>query len=153
MSQNCLFLKPDVPQITWRQNLSAPSDSFRSRSRLSLTGISRALLVYPDWGELILSGEKIWELRSCITHFRGRFGIIYAGTGKIFGTAELVDSLPPIDPDHFTSHFANHRVPQGNVNIREKYRYPWLLRNPIKFIEPIPYRHPRGAVKWVILRE
>lgn len=110
---------------------------------------SRALIVLPVWGELLLSGSKPWELRSSKTNIRGRIGIIFSGSGFIFGSINLVDSLPPIDPETFDQHFLKHRVPFSEKSIREKYRFPWLMESQIRFRKPIPYIHPKGAVIWV----
>lgn len=50
----------------------------------------KGLIIKSKWADLILSGEKTWEIRGSQTHQRGRIGIIKSGTGKIFGSVELV---------------------------------------------------------------
>lgn len=41
-----------------------------------------------------------------------------------------------------------HMIQSGEV---EKWRFPWVLEDPVSFIDPVPYEHPSGAVIWVQL--
>ena len=51
--------------------------------------MDRALIVRQPWIDLILSGEKTWEMRSRPTNVRGRIGLIEQGTGLIVGECFL----------------------------------------------------------------
>ncbi|MBF4307663.1 ASCH domain-containing protein, partial [Vibrio anguillarum] len=41
--------------------------------------ISKGLIVDQPWIDLILDGQKCWEMRSHTTHFRGDFALIQKG--------------------------------------------------------------------------
>ncbi len=51
------------------------------------------LIIKPKWADLILTGQKTWEIRGSRTNKRGTIGIIKSGTGKVFGTVELTDCI------------------------------------------------------------
>ena len=53
----------------------------------------KGLIIKAPWIDYILSGKKTWEIRGCNTKIRGEIALIQSGTGKIYGTVELVDSL------------------------------------------------------------
>jgi len=36
-----------------------------------------------------------------------------------------------------------------DLQLLEKWRFPWVLENARRFETPIPYKHPRGAMIWV----
>lgn len=111
----------------------------------------KGLIIKPHWADLILAGVKTWEIRSSNTNIRGTVAIIKSGTGKIFGTVELVES-GEIDVIDFSFNREKHRLSQEQEKgITYKNPHAWVLRNPIRFDEPIPYKHPQGAVIWVNL--
>jgi hypothetical protein len=45
---------------------------------------------------------------------------------------------------------AKHRIVDLSC-VPYKKMYAWVLENPVRYQEPVPYRHPQGAVKWVDL--
>lgn len=47
--------------------------------------VRRALLIKQKWLDLILAGDKDWELRSTATRIRGRIFLAQSGTGLIKG--------------------------------------------------------------------
>ena len=112
-------------------------------------GISRGLVIKSPHIDNILSGHKIWEMRSRRTNMRGKIGLIKSGSGLIVGTAEIVDCLDALDFGERMNTQKNHHV--YNLYDLEKWKYPWVLRNAQKLPEPIPYDHPQGAVIWVNL--
>lgn len=99
----------------------------------------------------MLAGEKTWEMRSRRTHYRGRFGLISSGSGLIFGEATLVDCLPALTLSEAEASFDKHRIPAEEIELLERYRFPWVLKDVEPYDHPIPYNHPRGAVIWVSL--
>lgn len=111
--------------------------------------IDRALVVQMRWIERILSGEKVWEMRSTKTKYRGRFRLIGSGTGLIFGEVNLVDSLGMLPEEESANSFGKHAIPPEENHLLSKYKYPWVLENPYRYRNPLPYRHPQGAVIWV----
>jgi hypothetical protein len=101
-----------------------------------------------------MGGEKIWEIRGRSTHIRGPILIVKSGTGQLFGTADLVRVLGPLEledlvdapeiPRQEREEFLNSGLPYAKT-------YAYVFSNPRRFTTPIPYRHPSGAVTWVRL--
>lgn len=113
--------------------------------------MERALIVHGVWLDLILDGKKPWEMRSTKTSVRGTVGLIQSGTGLIMGKVDLVDCLGSIGLSEYSKYIEYHRIPKGLPGIREKYKYPWVFENPVRFTQPVSYNHPKGAVIWVKL--
>ena len=113
----------------------------------------RALIIKEPWIDMILNGEKTWEMRGVNTKIRGEIALIKSKTGKIFGTIKLVDSIEIFAGDFFDNR-EKHRIP-AYCCVSEIYNplYAWVMECPKKFNNPIPYKHPKGAVVWVILRD
>lgn len=111
----------------------------------------RGLIIKPPWIDLILDGEKIWEIRGNNTNVRGKIYLIKSGTKQIFGTVELIDSKPLSYADYIENE-DKHCISVCKENkLPYKKTYAWVLKNPIQFEKPIPYSHPRGAIIWVKL--
>lgn len=134
-----------------RSRLRAP----RAPRRASLRGITRALIIDEPWLSEILAGRKIWELRTKPCRIRERIGLIRAGSGKIFGVATVVDSLPKLSKAQMLRTTAQHRVPKSHVPAAYEagWRTPWVLGSVQVLARPRRYRHPSGAVTWVTLRQ
>jgi len=86
----------------------------------------KGLIIRQPWIDLILSGEKVLEMRSKRTNIRGEIGLFQSGSGLILGTCNLTNCIGPL---------------------------PIQARDVQRFEEPIPYKHSRGAVVWVNLLE
>jgi len=110
--------------------------------------MNRALIVRKKWLDKILDQredeKKIWEMRSSMTHIRGLIGLIESGSGLVIGSAELTDSFEVPQGDWC---YPFHKV--EDLSLLEKWPYAWVLSNAKRFDEPIPYKHPKGAVIWV----
>lgn len=109
--------------------------------------LERGLIIDSPYIDLILSGDKIWEMRTKKTKIRGKIGLIKKGSGLIFGECEIVDSLEEITLEEAECLKNFHAV--EDVSLLGKWKYPWVIRNVIKYENPIKYNHPRGAVIWV----
>jgi hypothetical protein len=115
--------------------------------------LTRCLLVRDPHATSILLGEKFWEIRGSGTNVRGRVGIAKSGTGLIFGSVEVLGSMPVTIDDLTTS----PNLPRSEHEMfrqgRMKYTRPhaWILKDAILFNEPVPFVHPQGAVIWVDL--
>ena len=114
----------------------------------------RGLLVRDPYASQLLDGDKNWEIRGRPTHIRGPILIIKSGTGQVFGTADLVRVLGPLELEDLVD---ASELPRQE---REEFRhggppypktYAYVFSNPRRFKRPIPYSHPRGAVTWVRL--
>lgn len=115
-----------------------------------------ALVVKPEWAELLISGKKTWELRSCNTLKRGRVALAVSGTQELIGDISIVDSvkvmeqgrsLLPLPLEKFEPF---HRVSDLSI-IQYASVYAWIMENPIRYDSPKPFGYNQGAVVWVTL--
>tara|TARA_R100000093_G_C1869556_1_gene50896 strand:- start:6 stop:377 length:372 start_codon:yes stop_codon:yes gene_type:complete len=109
--------------------------------------MNRALIIRKEYLDQILGGDKVWEMRTSRTKVRGRIGLIEQGSGLIVGEVDLIDSLDAIGRLGRICCFDFHRV--KDLDLLKKWKYPWVLSNPVRYKEPMPYTHPKGAVIWV----
>lgn len=111
----------------------------------------KGLIIQSPWIDLIFEGKKIWEIRGSNIRIRGTIALIKSGTGHIYGTVELVQSKN-LTLQEYQKSEAYHQVSSYNCEKTPyKNTYAWVLRNPKRYVEPIPYKHPMGAVIWVKL--
>lgn len=137
--------------------MNTPTKSDKERGavdqpRLVRLGLERALIIRQPHIGHILDGMKTWEMRSKPTKIRGRIGLIEAGSGLIVGEAEI-DRMQSAPKSYRARHMtrAYHRIPEDRYGVMDKWCWAWVLSNVIRYDEPIPYDHPRGAVIWVSL--
>jgi hypothetical protein len=110
------------------------------------------LIIRRPWIDLILSGEKTWEMRSRNTEIRGRIALIGKGAKAVTGVAELVDLRPNLSLAELRSSFAKHRVPEDELSCEDfKWTTAWVLSGAQTLEQPVPYHHRAGAVIWVRL--
>lgn len=111
------------------------------------------LLIKSPWIEMILAGRKTWEIRGSKTKKRGQIALIRSGSGLIIGVCEIVGVIGPLSKGKMLENFSKHRIPPHNLKHGLPYEktYAWVLKNVKPLKEPIPYKHPLGAVIWVIL--
>lgn len=108
------------------------------------------LIVKPKWAELILSGQKTWEIRGSNTNKRGNIAIAESGTSKVYGEVELFWSSRLCFSD-FVFNFDRHWLELTWEELHDIYRTPyvWQFKNAKRYQAPKPYNHPKGAVIWV----
>lgn len=113
----------------------------------------KGLVVKEHWLNKIFSGKKTWELRGSRTKIRGRIALIMSGSGKVFGTVDLVECIGPISKAELIRNRNKHQVDFSEASGGEMYRttFAWILRNPKRFARPKAYAHPPGAIIWVNL--
>ena len=111
----------------------------------------KGLVIDEPWISLIVSGQKTWEMRSRNTLVRGPIALIRKGSKTVIGTADLVRTLPKLSPSELKESVDNHRVPESEIGEDFKYTTAWVLECRRLLREPVPYRHPPGAVIWVNL--
>ncbi|MEC3884903.1 ASCH domain-containing protein [Halobacillus sp. HZG1] len=113
----------------------------------------KGLLVKEPWIDMILSGEKTWEIRGTHTKKRGTIGLIKSGTGQVFGTVDVVESRELSQEEYRkTTHL--HGIPEEDCRqMPYKRTCAWVLQNPVLYEEPLAYTHPAGAVIWVDLEK
>jgi hypothetical protein len=121
----------------------------------------RGLLIRDPYLSDILQGEKRWELRSFATRIRGPVGLIKSTTGRVFGEGVLRECIGPLDlevllnsseigPHDSREIKASGQLPYKN-EAGESSTYAWVFEDVHVYPEPIPYRHPSGAVTFVDL--
>ncbi len=110
--------------------------------------IEKALIVKKVWLDKIFDEGKIWEMRTTPTKITGTIGLIESGSGLIVGEVNLIGcSHIPIKPND--KYIDLHKV--EDIKLLEKWKYPWILSEAKRYDNPIPYKHPQGAVIWVNL--
>lgn len=113
----------------------------------------KGLIIKSPWIQLILKGKKTWEIRGSKTNIRGTIALIQSGTGKVYGTTEIVD-CKELSWEEYQKSEQYHCIPkEKRLNTHYKRIYAWILKNPKVFEEPIPYQHPKGAIIWVNIKE
>jgi hypothetical protein len=109
----------------------------------------KGLIIKDPWITKILNGEKVWEIRGTKTNHTGHTELIKSGTGLRYGSAHLLMCRELIKGElEYTE--AYHRIPKDH-KINYKKMYVWVFKEPAWHAEPIPYKHPQGAVIWVNL--
>ena len=108
------------------------------------------LIIKPYWADRIFDYNKLWEIRGCNTSKRGKISIAKSGTGCVFGTVNLINSIP-LTKKLWETNEKNHQVDISweELLLRYKKPYAWIFECVEKYQTPIPYTHPKGAVIWV----
>lgn len=115
----------------------------------------KGLIIDTPHIDRILSGQKIWEMRSSQTKQRGTIALIKKGSGQIYGLVDLVGSLGPFTHDQMLDNQLNHMISSEQLADPKvaKWNNAWVLKNVVQLRNPVPYKHPSGAVIWVNLDE
>jgi hypothetical protein len=113
----------------------------------------KGLIIKEPWIDLILTGEKVWEIRGSNTKIRGTIALIKSGSGSVVGLCDLKDVVGPLSLSKFRRSKSFHAIPSNQLKNGLPYQntYAWILDNTIYLRKPVSYRHPRGAVIWVNL--
>jgi hypothetical protein len=114
----------------------------------------KALVIDEPWITAILKGDKIWEMRKKNCKIRGEIALIRKGSGLVVGTANVVDSRPPIATRaDYAAAEQKHRIPPARQEraFTDGWRTPWVLANAQPLQQAVRYKHPSGAVVWVNL--
>ncbi|PFG05294.1 ASCH domain-containing protein [Bacillus sp. es.034] len=113
----------------------------------------KGLIIRFPWIELILDGKKTWEIRGSNTKIRGPIALIKSGSGMVYGEVNISDSKELTLKDYQVSNEFHRVQSDGSQALPYKKTYAWVLEKPRMYKEPIPYKHPMGAVIWVNLKE
>ena len=109
------------------------------------------LIIKSPWIDMVLEGTKMWEIRGTNTKIRGPVALIKSGSGKIYGEATIIDSKELTLEDYQTSSEFHCVESKDSVQLPYKKTYAWVFEKPKIYKEPLPYKHPTGAVIWVKL--
>lgn len=118
------------------------------------------LIIKKEWLDLILKGEKNLEIRGSNTNHTGEtIALIESGSGLIRGTCQLTGTFPLFSNNYEASKNIwnqtrnRHCVPISYEKLLTRYKkpYAWHFMDVQAYDEPVPYKHPQGAVIWVNL--
>jgi hypothetical protein len=112
------------------------------------------LLIRVPWIGKILDGSKTWEIRGSHTYKEGRIALIESGTGTVVGVAELSGVVGPLSLKELSENWRKAGFEKDERLYRLPYKntFAWVLQNPKRLWQPVPYDHPSGAVIWVRLK-
>lgn len=87
-------------------------------------------------------------MRSQSPDYRGWIGLIRKGSGQVSGIARLADVGLPLSLEEMLANIEKHRIPEAMILSGEvaKWNIPWKLADVRVLKEPVPYRHPNGAI-------
>ena len=106
-----------------------------------------ALVVKKSWLDMILAGEKDWEIRGCSTTRRGWIHLAQSKAGgTLVGRARLIDCVE-LNKSMFIKHVHRHCVPHLSM-VPYKRVFAWVLKDAERFTQPLTYKHRQGAVIW-----
>lgn len=112
------------------------------------------LIIDKPWLDLILNGQKTWEMRSNRFKKQGYIALIEKGTKSVLGIARIDGYSHKLSINELEASEKKHRVP---ASVYRSDNYKWFvaikLSQIIQFDEPIPYQPIKGAVIWVKLGE
>jgi hypothetical protein len=110
-----------------------------------------AIPIKTPYIDQILDGEKRWEIRSKFTKKIGPVALIRSGSGTVVATATISEVIK------ITGNLAEANAHLMGMSQWDALScvglYAWVLKDIVKFKNPVPYEHPFGAVTWVTLDE
>jgi hypothetical protein len=113
-----------------------------------------ALIIDKPWIELILSGQKSWEMRTTKFKKLGYIALVEKGTKTITGIARIDGYTEQLSLAQLEQHEAKHRVLKSQYTASD---YKWFtamkLSNVLRLERSIKYEHKNGTVIWVKLSE
>ena len=121
--------------------------------------IERTLIIMSEPIEWILSGRKVWELRSKQTKIRERIALSEKGAKRIVGVCTLKDCVGPLSVDEFIANARKMNYKKSELEAERKELkkeladplYAWVLADVKRLAKPIHFENPSGAVTWAIL--
>ena len=114
----------------------------------------KALVNDEPWITAILKGDKTLEMRKKNCNIRGEVALIRKGSGLVVGTANVVDSRPPIATRaDYAAAEPKHQIPPARQEraLTDGWRTPWVLANAQQLQNAVRYKPPSVAVVWVNL--
>ena len=165
--RNYLAEKPREEELSFQQTCSECGEGFAFAEKKRLEDdniilleqctecsyskrINRALTIENDPITKILKGIKTWEMRDRHCRIRESIGLIEIGTGTIVGAMEIIGTRGPMGREELLENKKRH-CSDPDFLLSKGWDHAWILKKPRKFVNPIPYKHPRGAQMWVKL--
>lgn len=115
--------------------------------------IERTLTIRAEPLEWILSGHKVWEMRSRPTRIRGRIVLSEKGAAMIKGTCSIVECRGPLTFEQVLRHVSKMGVTKRDLDLAwlraeagKKRIYAWVLSGVRRLRTPVRFQNPSGAV-------
>ena len=106
------------------------------------------LVIKPEWAQRIITGDKIWEIRSGRTEKVGqRIGISMSGSSSVCAWATLKECHGPLTEGEWRATRDYHRCTQ-EARPYGKRTCAWEMRDIVVQIPPLRFTRKRGAVIW-----
>jgi hypothetical protein len=98
----------------------------------------RALLIRRPWIDMILDGQKTWEIRGARTSVRGRIGLIASRSGTVIGVCDLVDCVGPLTAQEFRKNArkAGMRPTEATLGYYRQ-TFAWVMAKPRRLKLPV----------------
>jgi hypothetical protein len=112
----------------------------------------RALVIHRPWIDMILDGQKTWEIRGSRTSIRETIALAASGDKTVIGVCDLVDCIGPLTQNGYRKNAkkAGKRPSEATLG-HYRQTYAWVMAKPRILEQPVPYEHSPGAVIWVRL--
>ena len=112
------------------------------------------LIIKGKWIDSIFNFEKSIEIRGVPTNKTGQqIALIKSKSSMIYGTTIIYECIQFLDADMFDNMRNLHQYEFSFEKLKKDFGYKkvfgWVFYNIEKFLIPIPYKHPQGAVIWV----
>jgi hypothetical protein len=106
----------------------------------------RCLKIEDKWVNMILSGNKIWEIRRRNTLIRERIALGNTKTKRVVGYARIVDSVE-ITVEELKKHNDKHQTKDFLVKYAEERKtlFAWFLEDVEVEAKPKPYSYSTGS--------
>lgn len=105
------------------------------------------LIIKREWGEKILNGEKVIEIRrgNCTKHVGKRIYLCFSGTGAVQGHVDFVRTVGPFDVPMWCALRRDHCVP-GNKLVYGAHTWGWVMANPQWLEAPIQFKRNSAVI-------
>lgn len=110
----------------------------------------KGLKIKKKWIELILSGNKTWEIRGSNSNIRGVIGLVQCESSMVFGETNMIESIP-LTEELFVNNRDKHKLDISWEELISIYKkpYAWVFSDTHKYDEPKRFKNLQGSVKWV----
>ena len=107
--------------------------------------IGKGLVIKKCWIELILSGQKTWEMRSYRLTYRGWIGLVQKKTEFVYGIAHLVDVGCPLSISELIDTIDKHQIDKATIlSDGFNYKIPWIFKDIQRLGQPVRIRKRNG---------
>ena len=109
-----------------------------------------ALIIKEKWGELILSGEKRYEVRGYGMKNPRKVGLVYSGTNLCYGYVNLGFSTEVKDASAWEIAKKHCCLDIPFEKLPYKRTYLWKINfPPVRFEKPVTIERKKGQVIWI----